>query len=309
MSENLNPPHLIQPLSIGNVVNVAINLYRANFQLYLKLSLLAYLWLLVPVYGWAKFWVNSALISRLAFCELMGQTESIKDARRYIKPRTWSFLLTAILLFVLLFLALILSFILTGLFLAMTRMEQVMAPFLEPIADDKFVRNNILKIIFFLIFLLLILLIILTCMFAPTLWLYSRFIIAELPLASESNINLITTLCRSWKLTKGYFWKIQLILIVCFFLFLPLEILLYLGVELINFITSRLMAGLISAYPLIDSILMQMFSWAITLLNAVMLLPFFQLIKAVVYYNLRLRREGLGLRLRPGVPYVSTDIT
>jgi hypothetical protein len=308
MSENLNPPNLIQPLSIGNVVNVAINLYRANFQLYLKLSLLAYLWLLVPVYGWAKFWVNSALISRLAFCELMGQTESIKDARRYIKPRTWSFLLTAILLSVLLLITLILSFILTGLFLAMTRMEQVIASF-EPIADEVFVRNNVLIAIFFLIILLLILLFFLACLLAPTLWLYSRFLIAELPLASESNINLITTLCRSWKLTKGYFWKIQLILIVCFFLFLPLEILLYLGVELINFITSRLMAGLVSAYPLIDSILMQMFSWAITLLNAVMLLPFFQLIKAVVYYNLRLRREGLGLRLRPGVPFVSTDIT
>lgn len=308
MSKNLNRPHLIQPLSIGNVVNVAINLYRANFQLYLKISLLAYLWLLVPVYGWAKFWMNSALISRLAFCELMGQTESIKDARRYIKPRTWSFLLTAILLFFLLFITLILSFILTGLFLAMTRMEQVMAP-LESITTDKNVRNNILIAIFLLLLLLLILLFFLACLFAPTLWLYSRFLIAELPLASESNINLITTLCRSWKLTKGYFWKIQLILVVCFFLFLPLEILLYLGVELINFITSRLMAGLVSAYPLIDSILMQMFSWAITLLNAVMLLPFFQLIKAVVYYNLRLRREGLGLRLRPGVPFVSTDIT
>ncbi|AFZ18614.1 hypothetical protein [Allocoleopsis franciscana] len=308
MSENLNSPPLIQPLSIGNVVNVTINLYRANLQLYLKVSLLAYLWLLVPVYGWAKFLVNSALISRLAFCELMSQTESIKDARRYIKPRTWSFLLAAILLSVLLLLTLIISFILTGLFLAMTRMEQVMASF-DPIADEVFVRNNILSAIFFLIILLLILLVFLACLFAPTLWLYSRFFISEVPLASETNINLITTLCRSWKLTKGYFWKIQIIIIVSFFLFLPLEILLYLGVELINFTTSRLMADLISSYPLMDSILVEMFSWAITLLNAVILLPFFQVIKAVIYYNLRLRREGLGLRLRPSVPYVSTDIT
>ena len=308
MSENVNPPNLIQPLSVGNVVNVAINLYRANFQLYLKLSLIAYLWLLVPFYGWAKFWVNSALISRLAFCELMGQTESLKDARRYIKPRTWSFLLTAILLGVLLLITLILSFILTGLFLAMTRLEQVMAPF-DSMVDENFIRNNIFVTLLFLIFLLLILVFFLACLFAPTLWLYSRFFISELPLASESNINLFTTLCRSWKLTKGYFWKIQLIVAVSFVLFLPLEILLYLGVELINFISSRLMADLIASYPLIDSILIEMFSWAITLLNAVMLLPFFQLIKAVVYYNLRLRREGLGLRLGPSIPYVSTDIT
>jgi hypothetical protein len=238
----------------------------------------------------------------------MGQTESIKDARRYIKPRTWSFLLTAILLFVLLFITLILSFILTGFFLTMARVEQVMAPF-DSMADENFIRNNIFMTLFFLVFLLLILLFFLACLFAPTLWLYSRLFISELPLASESNINLVTTLCRSWKLTKGYFWKIQLIVVVSFILFLPLEILLYLGVELINFISSRLMADLIASYPLIDSILIEMFSWAITLLNAVMLLPFFQLIKAVVYYNLRLRREGLGLRLRPSVPYVSTDIT
>ncbi|HEY9834540.1 MAG TPA: hypothetical protein V6D26_28580 [Stenomitos sp.] len=297
MSENFNPSPLIQPLSIGNVINVTINLYRANFKLYLKLSLFAYLWLLVPVYGWAKFWVNSALISRLAFCELMGQRESLKDSRRYLKPRTWSFLFTAILLFVLLFITLILSFILTGLFLATTRMEQIMAP-LEPIADDDFVRNNVLTAIFFLIFLLLILLFFLACLFAPTLWLYSRFFISELPLASESNINSITTLFRSWKLTKRYFWKIQLIVVVSFFLLLPLEILIYLGAELINVITSRLMADWISLYPIIDSILLEMFSWAITLFNAVMLLPFFQVIKTVIYYNLRLRREGLGLRLR-----------
>lgn len=308
MSENLNPPHLIQPLSVGNVVNVAINLYRANCQLYLKLSLIAYLWLLVPFYGLAKFWVNSALISRLAFCELMGQTESIKDARRYIKPRTWSFLLTAILLGVLLLITLILSFILTGLFLAMTRLEQVMAP-LDSRVDESFIRNNIFMTLLFLFFLLIVLVFFLACLFAPTLWLYSRFFISELPLASESNVNLVTTLCRSWKLTKGYFWKIQLIVVVSFVLFLPLEILLYLGVELINLISSRLMADLIASYPLIDSILIEMFSWAITLLNAVILLPFFQLIKAVVYYNLRLRREGLGLRLRPNTPYVSTDIT
>ena len=308
MPENFNPSPWIQPLSIGNVINVTINLYRANFQLYFKLSLFAYLWLLVPVYGWAKFWVNSALISRLAFCELMGQRESLKDSRRYLKPRTWSFFFTAILLFVLLFIILMISFILTGLFLATTRMEQIMAP-LEPIADDDFVRNNVLTAIFFLIFLLLILLFFLACLFAPTLWFYSRFFISELPLASESNINSITTLFRSWKLTKRYFWNIQLIVVVSFLLLLPIEILIYLGSELFSWIASQLMADWISSYPLIDSILLEMFSWTITLFNAVMLLPFFQVIKTVIYYNLRLRREGLGLRLRPSAPYIPTDIT
>lgn len=299
MSQNQNPPNLMRQLSIGNVVNVTLHLYRANLKSYLKLSLSAYLWLLVPLYGWAKFLSISALISRLAFCELMGQPESVRDAERYVRPRTCSFLFTAILIFFVLFGTLIISFILTGLFLSITRLEKVIAPF-ESVADERFVRTHILLAVFFLLVLLLFMLMILTCLFLPALWVYSRFFIIDLPLSSEANVNAITSLCRSWKLTRGYFWGIQIILIISIVLFLPLEILLYFTGELINVVTSKLAASFLSSNSLADSVLVEMFSWGITLFNAVMLMPFFQLIKAVVYYNLRLRREGLGLRLHEG---------
>lgn len=299
MSQNPNPPNLMPQLSIGNVINVTLHLYRAHLKLYLKLSLFAYLWLLVPLYGWAKFLSISALISRLGFYELMGQPESVRDAERYVRPRTWSFLFTSILIFFVLFGTLIISFILTGLFLSITRMEKVIAP-LESVSDEKFVRNHILLSVFFLILLLLFLLIFLACLFLPSVWIYSRFFILDLPLSSESNVNAIQSLCRSWKLTRGYFWAIQIIFIISMFLFLPIEILIYLTGELINVVTSKLAASFISSYSLADSILVEMFSWGITLFNAVIIMPFFQLIKAVVYYNLRLRREGLGLRLHEG---------
>ncbi|GFZ94066.1 hypothetical protein [Okeania sp. KiyG1] len=39
-------------------------------------------------------------------------------------------------------------------------------------------------------------------------------------------------------------------------------------------------------------------SYDIGLLSNVFLLPFWQAIKAVVYYDLRTRREGMGLQLR-----------
>ncbi len=296
MSQNLNPPHLMQQLSVGNVVNVTLNLYRANFKLYLKLSSIAYLWLLVPLYGWAKFFAVSALISRLGYCELMGQPESLKDANRYIKPRTWSFLLTTILIVTLLLVVLVISFTATGLFLASTRIEKVVTP-LEVIADKRFVRNNILMAVLFLIILILILFFLLACMFIPPLWLYSRFFITDLPLASENNVNFLTTLCRSCKLTKGYFWKSKIILFIAIVLFLPIELFLYFLGEFINIVTSRFMTNLIESSFGIVSIVAEIVSWGLTLLNAVMLMPFLQLIKAVVYYNLRLRREGLGLSL------------
>jgi hypothetical protein len=297
MSQIPNSQILKQQLSVGNVINVTLNLYRANFKLYLRLSCVAYLWLLIPLYGWAKFLAISALISRLAFSELMEQPESVKDARRYIKPRFWIFLVITILLLVLFFVVLMISFVLTGLLLMAIRFEQVIAP-LEIVSNERFVRSNLLMATFFLLLLFLILLFLLACMFIPTLWLYSRFFITELPLASEANINLKTTLCRSWKLTKGYFWRIQTILILTMFLILPIELLIYLLGEAINVITLKVMPGLISSYPGADSIVIEIFFWGIAIVNAVMLMPFLQVIKAVVYYNLRLRREGLGLRLR-----------
>ena len=297
MSQIPNSSILTQQLSVGNVINVTLNLYRANFKLYLRLSCFAYLWLLIPLYGWAKFLSISALISRLTFSQLIGQTESVKEARRYIKPRIWSFLVITILLLILFFVVLFISFVLTGFLLLATRFEKVIAP-LEVVSDEGFVRSNLLMATLFLIVLFLILLFLLTCMFVPTLWLYSRFFITELPLAAEVNVNLRKTLCRSWKLTKGYFWRIQTILILTMFLILPIELLIYLLGEAINVITLKVMPGLISSYPGVDSIVGEVFFWGIAIVNAVMLMPFFQAIKAVVYYNLRLRREGLGLRLR-----------
>lgn len=82
----------IQPLSIGNVVTAGVRLYRFHFKNYFRLALFAHLWVLVPIYGWAKYFAISGLISRLAFGELVNQPESIKNARERIDPLKWSFL-------------------------------------------------------------------------------------------------------------------------------------------------------------------------------------------------------------------------
>lgn len=97
MSQHPSPHNLMQQLSIGNIVNLGVYLYRSHPKLYFKLALIAHLWLLVPIYGWAKFYATSALISRLAFSELIGQPESLKAARSQINRQLWNFLITGIL--------------------------------------------------------------------------------------------------------------------------------------------------------------------------------------------------------------------
>ena len=49
------------------------------------------MWLFVPIYGWTKYAAMLGLLSRLTYQELSGNPESVREARRQIKPRTWFF--------------------------------------------------------------------------------------------------------------------------------------------------------------------------------------------------------------------------
>ncbi len=83
----------------ANAVTASLNLYRKRFKTYFKISLISHLWFLIPIYGWAKFFAGMALISRLAFAEINGKTETVSEAENYIKPREWNFFVAALLAF------------------------------------------------------------------------------------------------------------------------------------------------------------------------------------------------------------------
>ena len=282
---------MMQPLSIGNVVNVSFQLYRLHLKLYLKLSLIAYLWLLVPLYGWAKFFAISGLISRLAFCELTGSPESVKTANQYVRRRMWSFLLKEVILIIVLFISLFMSLIFTALAINLLKFNALVIYF----SNVTFYRK---KPWLPALIMLAILIAILACIFLPTLWLYSRFFITDLPLAFEDKINAFNTFIRSWKLTRRYSFNIQLILLLTVLVLTPLQLLFYLTISIslgiVSYISSFLLSNYNSSYisGLLDLLTVGIIgvSWAI-------ILPLMQAIKAVVYYNVRLRREGFGLQL------------
>jgi hypothetical protein len=99
MPKNLSSSGQTDPLSVGNVVSASLRIYPDHFKSYFGLALVAYLWLLVPIYGWAKYSAISALISRLAFGEVREKPETVSDARREVNPRMWSFFGAGILTF------------------------------------------------------------------------------------------------------------------------------------------------------------------------------------------------------------------
>ncbi|MBD2775731.1 hypothetical protein [Iningainema tapete] len=299
MSENFRSPNLVELLSLGNVVTAGFRLYSSHRKSYFLLALTASFWsflpflFIIPVgilifinsrvgndslwawliamlvgiilyfYALGKSLINASIISRLAFAELLNQPETVAAARRQVKPKLWRFVITSLLIFLILFVSFIVFMIL------------MIIPLL-----------NLLLFIPAL---------------ATFLWVVARFLLPDVILAVEENSSAIDAVSRSWDLTSRNAWRIVLILVVAFLVTIPLQLL----VQIINrvavyaFITPVIrdaVNGSTSATLLI-SIVYLFILVLIFLVNAI-ILPFWQAIKGVIYYDLRARQEGLDLKLR-----------
>lgn len=273
-------PLPIRPLSIGNVVNLGLALYRSHLKTYAQISLTAHLWLLVPIYGWAKYMALSALLSRLAFGELTGQPESGSEARQAIKPKFWSFFRIFVevgsrLMGVAIALLIALSIFITFLGIAIGSIIDTSPSAASPGLG---ILLGLLVIAIFLAYLY------------GLVWFFSRWILAEVILAIETDRNGRQSISRSWVLTQRSVIRIQMIATVTFLVTLPL-------ITLTSYLPQILLLGLETnslPYRLI-----YFTSLGTGILGSIVILPFWQTTKAVLYCDLRSRREGFGLKLQP----------
>ena len=269
----------MKPLSVGNVISAGLRIYKDHFKVYYSLAFTAYLWLIVPIYGWAKFLMINGLISRLAYGEVAEKPESIKDARRHLRPRMWGFLGNAIVVSLIGFLGLILillSFALVGFILSSLG-----------------INSLFLQIGFSLVIGIVVLL---AFIFSIT-WLVSRFMLSEIPLAIENDITAMQSIGRGWELTGGFVFKLQLIVFLAFLISLPISILVNILGVFIQGLLAYLTQSAPDLLPAISSLLL-ILQLAIAFASGALFIPFWQSIKAVIYYDLRVRKEGLGLDLQ-----------
>jgi uncharacterized RDD family membrane protein YckC len=310
-------------LSIGNVVNVGVELYKGHLKSYLAVATVAVLWIIFPfvalipiifllvnrssnitllslliliwfvflLYCLARSLATSALISRLAFTELIGQPESIRTARSYTESRKWSFLLAAFFLF-LIFFAIFVSLYLVVI-IVIVGIVGVVVPTLETPIGDNWAVIGTVGIFSLIIASLLIL---------AFVWLFSRFAITDIPLAIEDDMTASGTIGRSWELTQRNVFRIFLISVVAFLITIPVQVVIQFGVTIIQqaafiFVSSD------SPAALSFSVLL---GYILGLVGSILLTPFWQSIRAIMYYDLRSRREGFGLQLRDRTPSSST---
>ena len=282
MSGNFTSP--TEPLSVGRVVTAGVRLYRSHLKEYFFIALKAYFWLFIPIYGWAKFYALSSLISRLAFGELVNQPETVSSGERFVNSRLWQFLLTMILMFFIGLGAGIGFIIITSLILA------IPSRLLGGFQSD----NSTNMIIFILIGIIVYI-----AALIGIAWFFTRFYLVDIPLAVEENIDSSSTIGRSWELTKGHVGRIMLIsfisfLIISFLIVVPLQII----VQIVIRIIQGLMAAMLRENNPLFYLLYFIIVMGLSFSSGALIVPFWQTVKAVVYYDLRSRREGLGLQLR-----------
>ena len=299
----------MEPLSVGNIVSAGLRIYRDNFAKYFKIAFLGYLWIFAPLvilviavaaisaifvngssyslglfvlvlvvalvtlfYASARFAAMSGLIARLAYGEVAEQPEAVAEAQRQVKPKMWSFLFAGILSSLIFFGVAICYFLLSGI-----------------VAYGGFAlgQNSAIAIAITVVTSLVFII--------GAIWLVSRLFLIELPLAVESGVTASGTIGRSWELTKGAVGKIQLVIFISFLISIPVII----AVQIVSTIAQVAIAAVLSnSPPALATGGFYVLYIAFTLASGAFMIPFWQSIKAVIYYDLRVRREGMGMNLR-----------
>lgn len=318
----------IQFLNAGNLVTAGLQLYRQHFKSYFRLALLAGAWLYLPLVALAlviigiaaavgtnnsatagllvllviagfigyllfciaKYQAVSAAISRLAFHDLTYVPHQVKDAVRYTSSRMWGFWLIGLAI------GMIFAAVLTGIYIALVIVFVVVGVIGggalwqgSPTPDDPAFIASMIGV-FGLLFLI-------AGIPAVTfmLWLFSRLWISEVPLAIDPEMTATNSIGRGWDLTDKSGWRIVTMLFVLITILFPLQF------------VQQAIGALLQGVAIVAEgeqssslvVVAMLIGYAISLLINLLILPLWQTTKAVLYYDLRSRREGLGLELAP----------
>jgi hypothetical protein len=291
----------IGTLSVGNVINASVALYKSHFRDYFALAvrtvgwlflgivaaipvaivaaltgnagitvLAGVVWLGFFVFCMAKYVMNRGIMSRFAYQQLIEQPETVADATLQLARSHWRFLALSLWLglftsciFLLSYLALA-ACVGIGVLIGM----QIPSPIGYILAAILILFGVVAAFWIFLRF-------------------YSSWFVAELPMAVEKCSGGLDAIGRSRQMSTPFISRILMVVFVAFLIVLPLEI--------ISNIPS--FATLATPDPAVAAI-SQGVTLLLSLLLELFIMPFWQIIKSVIYFDLRSRREGNDLQIR-----------
>jgi hypothetical protein len=124
----------------------------------------------------------------------------------------------------------------------------------------------------------------LLCLLPLWTWIWVGWAVV-MPVMFIENTGLISSMGRSWRLVEGRWWRTFLMIILIFILVyvarLALDAFVILGQVIVQIVLSSVASGWIfaAATAVVDSLVT----------------PIFQIAVVLIYFDLRVRREGLDL--------------
>jgi hypothetical protein len=297
MRRNLNSLQTSNSFSIVNILQTSTGMYLTHFKLFFYLSLSANLWLLIPIYGWAKYFAIRGIISRIVFNKMHQTTEPVNTTRCRVEHNVWQFLMLGAIEIGIVCGMFVLSLGIISFLLALGA-GVVFSTATEVPGYGHPTSSSGLIVLFLAILFSIIL--------APILsfWFYSRFLLGELHLAIEGNLSLRQTIQRSWQLSKGRSTQIAVTVFCAFLLTYLLILLVNLSVvPLVKLIlhptietcTVELLKDRYTFNRISDCLDKQIEAKALVenvalfvarISTNMLLMPFWQALKAVWYYKL-----------------------
>jgi uncharacterized membrane protein YozB (DUF420 family) len=241
----------------------------------------------LTIFCCAKAIYNETLITANAYGHLTNQPELMSQTHQRLRKMTWPFWLAK-------FLAGAILYVVS---MGCSLVQQVILPLMSLGGENFAALAGILIVLVLLV------------QYGLQFWLSIRLFVPEVILAIETDVKNVSSIPRSWNLTQGSTLRIGGVLLVAFLITCPLYFLAIVPAMLIvavMFPFSLFTGGMGASAGATPEASFQLFAGLglavlvyIVLLQLVqiLVLPFWQSVKAVVYYDLRSRREGLDLQL------------
>ena len=269
--------------TVGNTITIAVAIYKNNLKQFLKLSLAAHLWLLIPVYGWARYFAIAAWISKLSLNQLLDREDSLEKKKYFTIRSLFLFFVSALInIFIVLlsWFTVLFSFGLIAGLLEAVFDSTTISNFLEEVERQQGISYYIFALSIILIF------------FIISIFVHSIFFVSDLCLAIEKPNKLFSLIFNSYIQTKNSRFKLLKIIFISFIASLSLYFSVYILYTLLSSVFNQLNLykselfyyGIIVAY-ILTSILANAF-----------LLPFWQSIKAVTFDRLTNLERKYSLR-------------
>ena len=268
-----------QDFSVGNMITVSVAIYKKNWKKFLKLSLVAHLWLLVPIYGWARYFAIAAWISRLSLNEIINKSDNI-DQREYFSINALFIFFTTACINI--FITIFLSYFLAILFFGIVAIcLQILSglPILDTISNISSQPQAIGYWVFFwsIIFLFS----------GLSTFFYTRLFITDLCFSANRQSKLFSLIGKSYLQTKNYKFKVYKIILLSYILSFSFYISIYIFFLFIAFLSNQ---ADFYAWEYFGYIILSAFLVTVACARG-LLFAFWQSVKAVTFYHISYQNQ------------------